>query len=444
MEMNQNEAWKSKLEFGRNKMGLEYLLKNGRNAQVILENCLGNQIAFDSFKNADVICGDLPWREREFNQRKYEAWQGSDDKRLLHWLDCEWNLNGSPMIQNALTEVLKKRSFHPVKEFIEGVTWDGVSRVENFFSDYLGAEETEYVRKVTRLWFAAAVARIYEPGCKFDEMIVLVGGQGIGKSWTIAKLAGEWFSDSLKNLDNKEAGEHLQGAWIIEFGEMAGMKKSEVEEIKAFLSKTSDAYRVAYDRVVTDFPRKCVFIGTTNDPSFLRDQTGNRRFYPIVVDKSKRKHNPFEALSQEIVHQIWAEALVIYKNGEPLFLDTTIKRFAEEIQKEHTLSDPREGLIDMFLEMPLPKKWKELKPYERHNWFKKYQSATEKQNIVGNREKVSAIEIWCECFGNKQQDFNSWNGREIAEMIRIQGWKERRPSRTRFIHYGTQTTFTKV
>ncbi|MEV3721514.1 virulence-associated E family protein, partial [Paenibacillus larvae] len=163
--------------------------------------------------------------------------------------------------------------FHPIIEYLEAQDWDGTKRIDRLFIDYLGADDTSYTREVTRKMLVAAVKRLYEPGCKFDYMLVLVGAQGAGKSTIIQKLAMRWFSDSLKTFDTKEAGEHLQSAWIFEFGELAGMTKAEVDEIKQFITKRSDKYRVAYDRVITDFPRKCVFFGSTNNWDFLKDPT---------------------------------------------------------------------------------------------------------------------------------------------------------------------------
>ncbi len=237
-------------------------------------------MAYDAFGNAEVIRKPLPWRDLERPHKEYEPWLGADDKRLQHWFSKVHKINSTKTIQNAFTEVVHRNAFHPIKAYIESHQWDGLSRIETVFIDYLGAEDTHYTRQVTRKMLLAAVAQLYRPGCKFDEMLVLVGPQGAGKSSLLAKLGRDWFSDSLRTFENKEAGEHLQAGWIFEIGELSAMKKSEVDEVKAFLSKTEDRYRVAYDRQVSEFPRKCVFFGTTNTRDFLRDETGNRRFGP--------------------------------------------------------------------------------------------------------------------------------------------------------------------
>ncbi|WP_229088019.1 virulence-associated E family protein [Brevibacillus sp. M2.1A] len=206
--------------------------------------------------------------------------------------------------------------------------------------EYLGSADTPYVREVTRKMMIAAVKRLYEPGCKFDFMLVLVGPQGFGKSTIIQMLALRWFSDSLKTFDTKEAGEHLQSACVFEFGELAGMYKTEVDEIKQFITKRSDKYRVAYDRVIADFPRKCVFFGTTNNWNFLKDPTGNRRFWPVNVEPDKRTKSVFADLTEYEIGQIWEEALQAYKSGEELVLSPEVDREVGRIQGLHLEDDP--------------------------------------------------------------------------------------------------------
>ncbi|MFA2751108.1 VapE domain-containing protein [Bacillus mobilis] len=439
VETVNNENWQDALEYGERKNGDTYLLKNGRNAERILKGVFNDSIAFDAFKNAEAIKSDLPWRKRLLPHKPYESWIGSDDSRLLHWFETKWDISTKNIIQNAYIEVTRQNSFHPVKEYLESHTWDGSERVETFFIDYLGANDTPYIRAVTRKWIVAAVTRIYEPGCKFDYMPVLVGAQGAGKSSTIAKLAREWFSDSLKNFDNKEAGEHLQNSWIFEFGELAGMKKAEVEEIKAFITKTVDSYRVAYERVVSEFPRKCVFIGTTNTHDFLRDQTGNRRFWPITVDSKKQKYNPITELTDEIVGQIWAEAMELYRQGEKLYLDPELEAEARKVQEGHMEQDPRTGVIEEYLETMLPQNWDNMQVFERQNFLS--DRDTRKTGTV-KREKVCPAEIWTECLGNDYKNMKVHEARVIANILRsLDGWKERKPSRTIFKHYGKQTTF---
>ncbi|MGD9678410.1 MAG: VapE domain-containing protein [Vulcanibacillus sp.] len=429
--------WMAKLEF--HPKNPKQLLPNARNAELILTNgVFKNALAYDAFGNTEVIRNALPWRKRERINVEYEPWLGADDRRLQHYFGKKYNFKSTDVIKNAFTEVVHQNSFHPIKEYLEDQVWDGTDRLDKLFIDYLGADDTEYVRVTTRKMFVAAVKRIYEPGCKFDQMLVLVGPQGAGKSSLLAKLGRKWFSDSLRTFDNKEAGEHLQGSWIFEIGELAAMKKAEVEEIKTFLSKTEDKYRVAYDRQVSEFPRKCVFFGTTNNHNFLRDSTGNRRFWPITVNPAKRTKSHFEVLNNWEVGQIWAEALSLYKNGEDLNLSQEIAEDARRIQEGHLEEDPREGLILDYLETLLPDNWDDMDLWARRTYL-------EDPTGKNERTRVCAAEIWAECLGNDPAKFNTWEARDIYDIIRhIDGWQERIPSRTKFKLYGLQTTFEKI
>ncbi|KEO84772.1 virulence protein E [Tumebacillus flagellatus] len=402
-------------------------LPTAKNAELILSNgAFSGVLAYDAFGNTEVIRKALPWRPRERPHEDYEPWLAADDKRLLHWFGKNYEIKAASTIQNAFTEVAHANRFHPIIEFLEAQEWDGRERVERLFIDYLGAEDSAYVREVTRKMFVAAVKRLYEPGCKFDYMLVLVGPQGANKSTIIQMLAQRWFSDSLKTFDSKEAGEHLQSAWIFEFGELAGMSKTEVDEIKQFITKRSDKYRVAYDRVITDFPRKCVFFGTTNNWNFLKDPTGNRRFWPVTVDPAKRTKSVFEHLTTYEIGQFWAEVLEMYRAGEELMLSPEIDREASLVQGLHMEDDPRVGLIQEWLETPVqPDEWAdEPEPYLR--------------------DRVCAAQIWAECLHNKTGAIRAWEAREILDLMRrIPGWKER-PGKARMGEYGIQRVFERV
>lgn len=380
-----------------------------------------NVLAYDAFGNTEVIRRALPWREKERLGRSYEPWLGADDKRLQHWFAKVHGINSAKTIQNAFTEVVHRNTFHPIKSYVESARWDGQPRAERIFIDYLGAADIHYTRQATRKMLLAAVARLYRPGCKFDQMLVLVGPQGAGKSSLLAKLGREWFSDSLRTFENKEAGEHLQSGWIFEIGELSAMKKTEVEEVKAFLSKTEDRYRVAYDRQVSEFPRKCVFFGTTNTRDFLRDATGNRRFWPIEIfpDRAIRSH--WEELTEEEVSQIWAEVLSWFKAGETLELDSEARMEAERQQAAHMETDPREGIIQEWLDMPLEDEMG--RPTE------------------DLRDRVCAAQIWTECLGKKRGDMRAWESKELADILRrIPGWRERK-GKARVPGYGVQLVF---
>jgi len=419
----EDDSWTEKLERHRK---TSEILPTAENVELLLTHGPWRGVlAYDAFGNTEVIRKPLPWRGRERPGRTYEPWLAADDKRLQHWFAKVHKITSAKIIQNAFTEVVHKNTFHPIKSYLESTVWDGVPRAERIFPVYLGAPDTHYVRQVTRKMLLAAVTRLYRPGCKFDQMLVLVGPQGAGKSSLLAKLGREWFSDSLRTFENKEAGEHLQSGWIFEIGELSAMKKSEVEEVKAFLSKTEDRYRVAYDRQVSEFPRKCVFFGTTNTRDFLRDATGNRRFWPVEVDPEKAELSHWTHLTDEVVSQIWAEVLCWFKAGETLELDQEARTEAERQQAAHMESDPREGLIQEWLDTPIEDEWAD-GPSDQL------------------RQRVCAAQIWVECLGNKKGSMRPWEAKEILDILRrIPGWEERK-KRARVAGYGLQTVFERV
>lgn len=426
--------WQDKLKV-HSKTGMPF--PTAANAELILRNGdFKNALAYDDFGNSEVIRKPLPWRDRKRPHQEYEPWLGADDKRMMHYFGKKYEFKAAATLQNAFMEVVHANTFHPIKEYLESLYWDGVERVDRLFVTYLGADDSHYVRSVTRKSLVAACKRLYQPGCKFDEMPVLVGPQGAGKSSLLAKIGRKWFSDSLRTFENKEAGEHLQSAWIFEVGELSAMKKSEVEEIKAFLSKTEDRYRVAYDRQVSEFPRKCIFYGTTNTHAFLRDATGNRRFWPVTIDPDRRELSHWEHLTDEIVGQIWAEALYLFKAGEPVSLDRDAATVAERMQGLHMEEDPREGLILKYLDTPLPDNWDEMELWNRRDYLNE-EPAGDIQ-----RTRVSAAEIWAEALGQDPNKFGVWEARPIYDILRkLPEWDERRKGRLRLPIYGLQTLF---
>lgn len=416
------DGWEEKLEL-HHKSGLP--LPTAGNVELFLSHGVWHGVlGYDAFGNSEVIRKSLPWRGPERPGRKYEPWLGADDKRLQHWFSKVHGISSAKTIQNAFTEVVHRNTFHPIKAYIESTVWDGTERMERIFIDYLGAPDTHYVRQATRKMLLAAVSRLYHPGCKFDQMLVLVGPQGAGKSSLLSKLGREWFSDSLRTFENKEAGEHLQSGWIFEIGELSAMKKTEVEEVKAFLSKTEDRYRVAYDRQVTEFPRKCVFFGTTNTRDFLRDATGNRRFWPIEINPAKAALDHWEHLTDEVVSQIWAEALHLFKARESLQLDEDARVEAERQQASHMESDPREGIIQEWLDS---------------------EEFDEMDRPTGEpKTRVCAAQIWVECLGKKKGDMKAWEAKEIFDIVRrLPDWEERK-GKARVFGYGVQRVFERL
>ncbi len=263
----------------------------------------------------------------------------------------------------------------------------------------------------------------------------------MGKSTLIAKLAGEWFSDSLNLGDTKDktAAEKLQGYWILEIGELAGLKKAEVETLRSFLSRQNDIYRAAFGKRATPHLRQCVFFGTTNAESgYLRDTTGNRRFWPVKTPGTGTKHS--WDLTPETICQIWAETLVYVKQGEKLYLSTELEALSKAEQREAMESDEREGLVRLYLDTQLPEDWDGMDIFERRNFLTGSDFGDTQKHGTVKRTQVSNMEIWCECFGKERANIRRTDSNELTAILARLGWK-RLDSKVRIPLYGPQYVF---
>lgn len=422
-------AWVKRLEYDR-KGELENSLNN---ALWIMQNDPQLKgIMFNQMADNLEIKGDVPWKHPG------KFWRDADDAQLEAFLSKNYTEFPKQKIQTAITKAADDRSYHPIREFLNILPeWDGVPRVDTLLIDYLGAEDSEYVRAVTRKTLCAAVTRVKRPGCKFDTMLVLCGPQGIGKSTLVHNLGGEWFSDSLtiSDMKDKTAAEKLQGYWIIEIGELAGIRKLDVETIKGFLSRQDDKYRASYGRHVNPHPRQCIIIGTTNaEDGFLRDVTGGRRFWPVTVPSIGEKR--VWDMSGEEVEQIWAETLYYYGEGEKLTLPERLKAIAEQRQLEVMETDEREGIIQKFLERKLPNNWDSMNTYDRRDFL----NGTEDGTV--ERISVSNMEIWCECLGNRREALEAKYSYTLSGIMKKLGWKKS-DKKIRIPNYGPQWVFYK-
>ena len=395
-------------------------------------------MAFNEFVGRIQITGDVPWERPQANQ----FWRDADTAQLKALIDIRYETFSGRNHDVAFTKVVEDRHFHPLREKLDALPeWDGVPRLETLYIDYLGAKDTGYVRAATRKPFVAAVARIYEPGVKFDCIAVLVGPQGCGKSTIIARMGKAYYSDSLNLLDMKDkaGAEKLQGYWILELGELAGMKKADIELVKAFASRTDDIYRPSYGRTVESHPRQCVILGTTNSESgFLRDITGNRRFWPIKVTGETVK-KPWDLTNAE-VSQLWAEAKHLYRQGEPLFLNREENAEAIAEQADAMETDERQGMVEEYLDALLPENWSRLDLYERRNFLT---DSTAAKGTVA-RKTVSNAEIWCECFCRNLSDLKPADSYAIAAlMTKVGGWKRTDKIRKLPV-YGRQRLYEKL
>lgn len=314
---------------------------------------------------------------------------------------------------------MNQNKFHPVREYLTALNWDGTERVDSLFIDFIGAEDTPYIRAVTRKWLCGAIARVMEPGIKFDTAIVLYGEQGLGKSVILERLGGKWFNNTLQDIKTKDALEQIQGAWINELAELSPTYKNDNEIVKAFLSRTTDRFRVPYGRRTEEYPRQCVFAGSTNNLLFLKDRTGNRRFWPISGDKRRKVRNSWD-LSKDEVDQIWAEAFMMWANGESLVLDEQLEQEAIKIQQSHTEGSELTGLIEEYLSVLLPANWDSKDLYDRRAYLESY----DEESGGKPREKVCALEIWCEVLSGDRKTLSNAKARELIDILQsISGWE---------------------
>jgi predicted P-loop ATPase len=410
------------------------------NITLILENDENlKNICFNQLADGMEIKGDVPW------QHPARFWRDADDAQLICYIDANYGSFSQRNYQIGVAKVVDDRSYHPIREYLAQLPpWDGTTRAETILIDYLGAEDNAYTRAVTRKTLCGAVSRVQHPGIKFDYIPVLNGPQGIGKSTLIAKLGGEWYSDSvsLTDMNDKTAAEKLQGYWILEIGELAGMKKADIDKVKAFISRQDDKYRASFGRRVTPHPRQCVFFGTTNSQNgYLRDITGNRRFWTITTPGTG-KWKPWE-LTSETVQQIWAEVLVLVERGEKLYLDANLESFSQAEQRSAMEQDDREGLVCAYLNLLLPENWAEMDVYARQEYINDPDGPTQPKGTV-RRDSVSNQEIWCECFGKRKEDIKASDSFAIAAiMLRIEGWQRTEDREVQPI-YGRQRLYRRI
>ena len=434
-EFAEEEDWKAKLVRQKKSTQLENSLYN---IKLIMQNDpYMKNIVFNQLADGMEIKGEVPW------SHPGKFWRDADDAQLICYVDDNYGTFSARNYDIAVAKAVDDRSYHPIREYFAALPpWDGVARVDTLLIDYLGAGDNAYTRAVSRKVLCAAYRRIKEPGIKFDYMPVLNGAQGIGKSTFIANLGMDWFSDSLtlSDMNDKTAAEKLQGYWILEIGELAGMKKADLDKVKAFVSRVDDKYRASFGRRVTSHPRQCVFFGTTNSENgYLRDITGNRRYWNIKLSGSS-KYRPWQ-MTSELVQQIWAEVMILADAGEKLYLPPELEEYAKEEQREAMEHDEREGLVRLYLDTLLPANWDEMDLYQRREFLRGDDTTPVGTDV---RVIVSNMEIWCECFSRKKEDLRSMDSYAIAAiMSRLPEW-EKQPTPQRIAIYGLQRIYRRL
>ncbi len=425
-----------------------WMLKLTRNAQtgaikntidnilIILENdpLLKDGFALNQFAGRGEVLGKrLPWSAGDKEHRR--MWSDTDSNGLYWYMERQHGITGRGNIDAALDIHSSLHAFNDVQDYINGLKWDGVPRLDTLFIDYLGAEDNEYNRIVCRKMFTAAIARAMLPGCKFDCMLILCGRQGLGKSTLIDKMSRGFYNDSIRTFEGKDASELLQGVWLVEVAELDAFRRSDVACIKQFLSLRADRYRAAYGRHVKELPRCCVFFGTCNQTDFLQDTTGNRRFWPVDVGIVPRQKSVFDDLTDDVIAQVWAEAKMRWQMGELLYLTGSVEAAAIERQEAHREVNVQEGLIEEFANRQVPNDWFKWTLDQRRTYW----SGGVKGDgyTLGERDRICAAEVWCELYNKNIGDMRKSDAREInAVLANLSGWER---AHTRFgVSYGAK------
>ena len=408
------------------------------NVWIVLENDpqLKGKFALNRFAGRGEVLGALPWNASPARR----LWDDNDNQGLYWYMEKTHHITGNGKIDGALSLHSTAHAFNEVQDYLKGLKWDGVPRLDTLFIDYLGAADTPYTRAVTRKSFTAAAARAMTPGSKYDNMLILSGPQGIGKSTLLDKMSRGWFNDGIRTFEGKEASELLQGVWLVEISELDAFRRTDVARIKQFLSQRTDRFRAAYGRHVKELPRCCVFFGTTNTGDYLQDRTGNRRFWPVDTGKQPVTKSVWADLPGE-VDQLWAEAMVRWQSGEPLYLKGELEEDAKAKQEEHREISTREGIVADFLSRQVPEDWPSWS-LDRRRMF--WAGGVQGDVKLVDRDRVCALEVWCEALDGKQKDIRYSDTAEINAIIEASEEWTKSTGSTRFGYCGKQRGFMKI
>lgn len=444
-DMRDQSEWVHQLECNKKTGLIEPTIENLR-LILTYDEAFRGKLAFNAFSGRLVWRSAPPWNP--FERVQYEngrPFTDADAANLRNYFQKHWKVNAPKALDDALTSVSDANAFNPVREYLDSLSWDGIERLDTLLVRFMRAQDTPFTRAATRKWFTGAVKRIYEPGCKFDSMLVLIGEQGVGKSRLPLIMSKGWFTDSLPSMSgDKSSFEALSGKWIVEVAELAAAKKSEQESIKNFVSKQTDSYRQAYAHYTQDYPRQCVFFGTTNDPEPLHDPTGARRFWTIEVEGFER--GVLTGLEEER-DQLWAEAKQRYHDGETLWLDDdAVNAEAVALQDHYTVHDEMEASILEYLDRRLPGNWYNLSVEDRRDFIHgDALSSYTDADLTLVRDVICVQEIRVELCGQDptRGGADEKLSRRIGAILnRLPGWK-RAVGQRRIPGHGKQRYYTR-
>jgi predicted P-loop ATPase len=315
-------------------------------------------------------------------------WTDQEDRKVTEWLQAQGIHAPVDVAEQAVQTVARELPYHPVRDYLDSLKWDGTQRIDSLLSLYFSAEPTKYITAVGSRWLVAAVARIYNPGCKADCCLILEGEQGIKKSTALKTIAGSWFTDEIADLGSKDAAMQIRGAWIIEISELDAMSRAEVGRIKAFMSRGTDRFRPPYGHAIIEQPRQCVFAGSVNHTTYLRDETGGRRFWPVACKRIR-----VDELGRDR-DQLWAEAVARYRAGAAWWLDSVnLNRAAEQEQSARYEGGAWDELIEPW---------------------------------VYGKDSVSVNEVLTHCIGKTKDHWDQKDMNTVVRCLKSAGWEKYR------------------
>nr|DAI36594.1 MAG TPA: replicative DNA helicase [Caudoviricetes sp.] len=436
-----DDNWKDNIQYSADGMKA---LSTLANIILILRNDkeLKFKIFKDIFSSRILVRDGVPW------DRKFETpdriWNDTDDAGLRWYLESFYGITSTNKIMDGVSLIAEENAENKVATRLQSTQWDGEKRLETLFIDYLGCEDNVYTREISEKSLVAAVRRAIYGGIKWDNMPILIGPQGVGKSTFLKILGMDWYNDSLVNVEGKDACELIQGSWILEMGELSSLRKSELNLVKNFLSRTDDIFRASYGRRAQKYPRRCAFFGTANDTNFLRDETGNRRFWPIDCFIYKPKKSIFNDLNDEL-DQIWAEACELAKNKfYSLVLSKEAEKIAKEEQDSHSEDNVYRGIIIDYLDKKIPKDaWDSMDLFGRRAYLNDYENMKKQydESDLILRDKICVAEIWEEALKMDIRYLKKSDSIEINKILSsLYKWEKIKQS-SRFGKYGVQKGF---
>lgn len=436
-----DDNWKDNIQYSTDGMKA---LSTLANIILILRNDkeLKFKIFKDIFSSRILVRDGVPW------DKKFETpdriWNDTDDAGLRWYLESFYGITSTNKIMDGVSLIAEENAENKVATRLQSTQWDGEKRIETLFIDYLGCEDNIYTREISEKSLVAAVRRAIYGGIKWDNMPILIGPQGVGKSTFLKILGMDWYNDSLVNVEGKDACELIQGSWILEMGELSSLRKSELNLVKNFLSRTDDIFRASYGRRAQKYPRRCAFFGTANDTNFLRDETGNRRFWTIDCFIYKPKKSIFNDLKDEL-EQIWAEACELAKNEfYSLVLSKEAEKIAKEEQDSHSEDNVYKGIILDYLDKKIPKDaWDSMDLFGRRAYLNDYENMKKQydESDLILRDKICVAEIWEEALKMDIRYLKKSDSIEINKILSsLYKWEKIKQS-SRFGKYGVQKGF---